>query len=46
MKPKDRLAQVIQSVTDNWDEPLDDLHDVRPIVNAILADGWTPPEYP
>lgn len=27
----------IASVTDNWDEPLDEVHDIPPIRNAILA---------
>lgn len=35
------LARVIAGVTDLWDEPLDDVHDIPQIVNAILADGWT-----
>lgn len=35
------LAATIMAVTDLWDEPLDEVHDVRPLVNAIIADGWT-----
>jgi hypothetical protein len=31
------LAAAIRSVTDLWDEPLDEVHDIPPIVNAILA---------
>jgi len=37
---REALAGVIQSVTDNWDEPLDEVHDVPQIVNAILASDW------
>ena len=35
------LARVIAGVTDLWDEPLDEVHDIPQIVNAILAAGWT-----
>jgi len=34
------LAKVVQSVTDRWDEPLDEVHDIPQIVNAILASDW------
>jgi hypothetical protein len=34
------LAEVIRSVTDLWDEPLDEVHDIPGIVNAILASNW------
>jgi hypothetical protein len=37
---REALAEVIQSVTDNWDEPLDEVHDVPAIINAILASDW------
>jgi hypothetical protein len=33
------LAEAIRSVTDLWDEPLDEVHDIPPIVNAILAEA-------
>lgn len=36
------LIAIIRSVTDGWDEPLDEVHDIPPIVNAILAAGWEP----
>ncbi len=36
----DALASLIQSVTDLWDEPLDDVRDIPQIVNAILASSW------
>ena len=35
------LTKVIKSVTDLWDEPLDDVHDLPQIVNAILAAGYS-----
>jgi hypothetical protein len=31
------LTNVIRSVTDQWDEPLDEVHDIPQIVNAILV---------
>lgn len=31
------LTAAIRSVTDQWDEPLDEVHDIPQIVNAILA---------
>ena len=34
------LAAIIQSVTDRWDEPLDEVHDIPQIVDAILASEW------
>lgn len=34
------LAEVIRTVTDLWTEPLDEVHDVPPIVNAVLASGY------
>ena len=37
---RDDLTQVIRSVTAHRNEPLDNVHDVPPIVNAILAAGW------
>lgn len=36
---RDLLTQIIRSVTDLWDEPLDDVHDIPPIVTALLASG-------
>ena len=35
------LTKAIKSVTDLWDEPLDDVHDLPQIVNAILAAGYS-----
>jgi len=37
MSNRDHIADTIRSVTDGWDEPLDDVHDIAPIVNALLA---------
>lgn len=37
------LSATVRAVTDLWDEPLDEVHDVPQIVNAILAAGWRPP---
>ena len=34
---RNEVARAIRSVTDRWDEPLDKIHDVPPIANAILA---------
>ena len=34
------LTAVIRSVTDLWPEPLDEVHDIPPVVNAVLAAGW------
>lgn len=34
---RDELTAVICAVTNNWDEPLDEVHDVPQIVNAVLA---------
>ena len=42
-KESEALAHIIAGVTDLWDEPLDEVHDVPQIVNAILAAGWAPP---
>lgn len=39
-----QITSAIRSVTDSWDEPLDEVHDIPPIVNAIvaaLAAGWS-----
>lgn len=36
------LSEVIRAVTDLWDEPLDEVHDVPQIANAILAAGYVP----
>jgi hypothetical protein len=40
MNERDDLTAVIRSVTDTWDEPLDEVHDVRQIVNAVIAAGY------
>jgi hypothetical protein len=37
MNRRDAITEAIRSVTDNWDEPLDEVHDIPPIVNAVLA---------
>lgn len=42
MPDSENLAQTIKAVTDLWDEPLDEVHDIPQIVNAILAAGWVP----
>ena len=34
---RDEVARAIRSVTDRWDEPLDEVHDVPPIADALLA---------
>lgn len=34
---RDELAKVITDATDNWEEPLDFVHDSREIAIAILA---------
>lgn len=34
---RDEIAREIRAVTDGWAEPLDEVHDVPQIVNAILA---------
>lgn len=41
MTDREELTKTIAAVTDTWDEPLDEVHDLPPIVNAILAAGWT-----
>lgn len=41
---REALTAAIRSVTDLWDEPLDDVHDIPPIVNAVLAAGFRLPE--
>lgn len=33
----EEMDKVIASVTDKWDEPLDEVYDIPPIRNAILA---------
>lgn len=38
------LTTTIRSVTDTWDEPLDEVHDIAPVVNAILAAQWSSPD--
>lgn len=40
---RDELANVIGAVTDNWDEPLDEVHDIPGIANAVLA--WIEEHY-
>lgn len=37
---KAELSKTIAEVTDLWDEPLDEVHDLPQIVNAILASDW------
>jgi hypothetical protein len=37
---RDVLVKIVATVTDGWDEPLDEVHDIPQIVNAILAAGW------
>lgn len=32
--------RLVAAVTDRWDEPLDEVHDIPQIVDAILASGW------
>ena len=34
---REEVARAIRSVTDRWDEPLDEVHDVPPIADALLA---------
>ena len=34
---RDEMARAVRSVTDHWDEPLDEVHDVPPIADALLA---------
>ena len=34
---RDGLSRAIREVTDLWEEPLDEVHDVPQIVNAVLA---------
>lgn len=34
------ISGLIASVTDTWDEPLDEVHDIPQIVNAFLASDW------
>ena len=34
---RDEVARVIRCVTDRWDEPLDEVHDVPPVADALLA---------
>lgn len=36
----EELDRIICEVTDLWDEPLDEVHDVPQIRNAILAAGY------
>ncbi|PVU81350.1 hypothetical protein DDP54_15730 (plasmid) [Cellulomonas sp. WB94] len=40
------LARVIRDVTDAWEEPLDEVHDVPQIVNAVLAWQASRPDVP
>lgn len=39
MALSEELTSVIRAVTDLWDEPLDEVHDLPQIVNALLASG-------
>ena len=34
---RDEVARAVRSVTDHWDEPLDEVHDVPPIADTLLA---------
>ena len=34
---REAVAEAIRSVTDLWDEPLDEVRDVPPIADALLA---------
>lgn len=34
---RDEVARAIRSVTDRWDEPLDEVHDVPLVADALLA---------
>lgn len=34
------LSAIIRTVTDQWDEPLDEVHDIPQIANAIIASDW------
>ena len=34
---REEVARAIRSVTDRWDEPLDEVHDVPPVADALLA---------
>lgn len=36
---REALARTIAEVTDQWDEPLDEVHDIPQIVNALFASG-------
>ena len=36
-KIRDEVARAVRSVTDHWDEPLDEVHDVPPIADTLLA---------
>lgn len=37
---REALDRVIREVTDEWPEPLDSVHDIPPLRNAILAAGF------
>lgn len=39
---REALARTIAEVTDQWDEPLDEVRDIPQIVNALLASGLIP----
>ena len=34
---REEVTRAIRSVTDRWDEPLDEVHDVPPVADALLA---------
>ena len=34
---REEVSLAIRSVTDRWDEPLDEVHDVPPVADALLA---------
>lgn len=39
-KAQKDLETIIYNATNNWDEPLDEVHDIPQISNAIIAAGW------
>lgn len=34
---REKLARTVMNVTDRWDEPLDAVHDIPQILDAILS---------
>lgn len=43
---RDEVARAVRSVTDHWDEPLDEVHDVPPIADTLLARFTITPQTP